>query len=80
MGLMPYANNKGADQPACFVGFVLRRLIIVVTRRKFCLFEYRDHTFFHASTSAGSRRSCLNMKLQAECSNIFQGTRQMLMH
>ena len=34
----------------------------------------------HALTFAGSRWSCLNAKPQAEFSNVFRGTRQMLMH
>ena len=42
--------------------------------------EYGDHTFFHALTFAMPRGSFLNTKPQDECSNIFRGIRQMLIH
>ena len=42
-------------------------LLLTYSINRFChdvALQYRDHTFFHALTFAGSRGSCLNTTLQ----------------
>ena len=43
------------------------------------IIKYRNHTFFHALTFAWSVEAVWTLGRQPECSNISQGTRQVLM-
>ena len=82
-------NQTGLDSISsvmCVKIYLLEYLIPEPRFYQFCnislikvSYEYRDHTFFHALTFAGSRGCCLNTKLIGQNIKHFRGTPQVLM-